>query len=194
MTDIVAIPLLRGPVPLTHSLLPVFLHEGDCAVDATCGNGHDTLQLAKLVGETGHVWGFDIQQQAIAATVSRLAQSVMMERVTLLQTGHEELSIIVKTPIQVALFNLGYLPGGERTIITRPETTISALKQSLELLASGGVIMITIYQGHSGSQEEQAAVESWAASLEIGSYHCWRMSQANVRPDAPYLMMIQKAF
>lgn len=187
-------PLLRGPVPLTHLLLPVFLHEGDCAVDATCGNGHDTLQLARLVGDTGHVWGFDLQQQAITATASRLAQSGMMERVTLLQTGHEELNIFVKTPIQVVLFNLGYLPGGERTIITRPETTVSALKQSLELLAAGGVIMITIYQGHNGSQEEQAAVESWGASLKMGSYNCWRMSQANATPDAPYLMMIQKAF
>ncbi len=182
---------LRGPVPLSHLLLRAFVRDGDTAVDATCGNGHDTLLLAGLVGDHGHVWGFDIQQQAINETGRRLAE--LSDRVTLLQTGHEELARHVTGPVQVVLFNLGYCPGGDRSIITRPETTVSALEQALNLLAPGGTVMVTVYPGHDGGALEQAGVENWAAQLEPRSCHSWRMGQTNVSAAAPYLLLIQKA-
>lgn len=189
----ITIPALRGPVPLSHLLLNNFVHDGQHAVDATCGNGHDTLLLARLVGESGHVWGFDIQQQALAETGRKLAEAGLDGRVTLLHTGHEGLAQHVAVPVQAVLFNLGYLPGGDRTIITQPDTTASALEQGLQLLAPDGVVMITIYPGHSGGSDEQAAVESWAAELNPRAYHCWRMGQTNVSEAAPYLLLVQKA-
>ncbi|HXE97159.1 MAG TPA: class I SAM-dependent methyltransferase [Dongiaceae bacterium] len=188
-----SIPALRGPVPLSHLLLRSFIRDGHCAVDATCGNGHDTLLLARLVGRGGHVWGFDIQQQALAETGRRLSEAELSGRVTLLHTGHEELARHVAVPVQVVLFNLGYRPGGDRTIITRPDTTGSALEQSLRLLAPGGIVMVTVYPGHDGGTDEQAAVESWAAGLDPQTFHSWRMEQANVSPTAPYLLLVQKA-
>lgn len=186
-------PSLRGPVPLSHLFLRSFLRDGDTAVDATCGNGHDTLLLATLVGAGGHVYGFDIQQQAIAETGRRVAEGGLSERVTLLQRGHEELAEHVTGPLQVVLFNLGYRPGGDRTIITRPDTTGRALEQSLELLAPGGVVLVTVYPGHSGGADEQSTVEGLAAALDPRACHCWRMGQTNVSPTAPYLLLIQKA-
>lgn len=195
MTDstLSTIPALRGPVPLSHLFLHSFLRDGDRAVDATCGNGHDTLLLARLVGPSGHVWGFDIQQQAIAETDRKLAEAELSSRVTLLPVGHEELDQHVTAPLQVVLFNLGYLPGGDRSIITRPETTVAALEQSLGLLTTGGVLLMTIYPGHGGGADEQSAVENWAAALNPRTAHCWRMGQTNVTPTAPYLLLIQKA-
>jgi SAM-dependent methyltransferase len=187
------IPALRGPVPLSHLFLRNFVHDGHAAVDATCGNGHDTLLLARLVGDHGHVWGFDIQRQAISETGRRLAEAELSSRVTLLHTGHEELTQHVAVPVQVVLFNLGYCPGGDRSIITRPETTGIALDQSLELLAAGGIVVITVYPGHSGGEDEQLVVENWAAGLDPRSCHCWRMGQTNVSPTAPYLLLVQKA-
>lgn len=184
---------LRGPVPLSHLFLGSILHDGDSAVDATCGNGHDTLLLARLVGARGHVRGFDIQQQAVTETGRRVAEAGLSNRVTLLQTGHEELARHVTEPVQVVLFNLGYLPGGDRSIITRPETTGSALEQSLKLLAAGGIVLITVYPGHSGGEEERSAVENWAAGLDPRAFHSWRMGQVNVTSDAPYLLLVQKA-
>lgn len=186
------IPALRGPVPLSHLFLHSFVRAGHLAVDATCGNGHDTLLLARLVGHRGHVWGFDIQPQAIDETGRRLAEAELSNRVTLLPVGHEELSGHVTGPVQVVLFNLGYRPGGDRSIITRPETTGSALDQSLHLLAAGGIVLVTVYPGHSGGADEQSAVESWAAGLDPRAWHCWRMGQTNVTPDAPYLILVQK--
>lgn len=189
-----SIPALRGPVPLSHLFLHSFVRDGQNAVDATCGNGHDTLLLARLAGEDGHVWGFDIQQPALAETGRKLAEAGLADRVTLLHTGHEELARHVAVPVQVVLFNLGYLPGGDRSVITLPETTSSALEQALGLLAPGGIVMVTVYPGHSGGSDEQATVESWAARLEPQSYHSWRMTQTNVSPTAPYLLLVQKAF
>jgi SAM-dependent methyltransferase len=186
------IPALRGPVPLSHLFLHSFVRDGHTAVDATCGNGHDTLLLARLVGVSGHVWGFDIQQQALAETGRRLAEVEMSSRVTLLPIGHEELAHHVTGPAQVVLFNLGYRPGGDRSIITRPDTTGIALEQSLKLLAAGGIVVVTVYPGHSGGAEEQFAVEKWAAGLDPQACHCWRMGQTNVSSEAPYLLLVQK--
>ncbi len=95
--------------------------------------------------------------------------------------------------MQVVLFNLGYLPGGDRGIITRPDTTGVALKRSLGLLAAGGVIVVTVYPGHDGGADEQSAVEKWAAGLDPRACHCWRMGQTNVTTGAPYLLLVQKA-
>ena len=194
MTDssLPSIPALRGPVPLSHLFLHIFMRDGHAAVDATCGNGHDTLLLARLVGVHGHVWGFDIQRQAIEETGRRLEEAGLAERVTLLTVGHEELAEHVKAPVQVVLFNLGYLPGGDRGIVTRPDTTGVALERSLGLLAAGGVIVVTVYPGHDGGADEQSAVENWAAGLDPRACHCWRMGQTNVTTGAPYLLLVQK--
>ena len=186
------IPLLRGPVPLMHLLLRCFVRPGDRVVDATCGNGHDTLLLAQLTGSSGQVWGFDIQRSAIDETARKLAAAGLSDQVTLLKTGHESMAAHLAGPLQLVLFNLGYLPGGDRSLITRPETTISALQLSLGLLAPGGFVLLTIYPGHSGGEDERQAVDSWAGALPPGAWHCWRMGQLNVSCDAPYCIIVQK--
>lgn len=170
-----------------------FLRPGDRVVDATCGNGHDTLLMAELVGASGHVWCFDIQDQALANTRQRLAEAGMSERVTLLLSGHEEMRSHLEPPVKGVFFNLGYLPGSDRSIITRPETTGLALAASLELLEPGGIVAVTVYPGHGGGANERRVVDAWAARLETGYYHAWRMGQLNVMADAPYFILIQRA-
>lgn len=187
------IPLLRGPVSFTHLMIRNFVGAGDKAVDATCGNGNDTLLLAKMTGSAGHVWGFDIQGDAIAETGRRLSEAGLAERVTLLQAGHEEMELYVKDPVKAILFNLGYLPGSDRSIITRPETTGAAIAQSLKLLAPGGIVMITVYPGHGGGGDEKLLIDEWSAGLDQRKYHSWRIGQMNVSSDAPYCILVQKA-
>jgi len=183
---------LRGPVPLSHMIVRSCLRLGDTVIDATCGNGYDTLFLAESVGPDGQVWGFDIQQQAITETERRVTEAGFSARVNLILDGHQSLSQHITLPVQAVLFNLGYLPGGDRSIITRPETTAPALDQSLTLLAPAGVLAITIYPGHSGGSDEQQTIERWAAALKPRHYHSWRMAQNNVAADAPYLLFVQK--
>jgi len=185
-------PLLRGPVPLAHLIMQRFIGPGDHVVDATCGNGHDTLLLAQLVGSHGRVWAFDIQAQALAATASRLAEAGGFPSVELIHAGHEQLSAHCSGPLKAVVFNLGYLPGGERTVVTRPESTLAALEQSLEILAAGGVVLITLYPGHAGGAEERTALEQRLGQLAPAAFHVWRMGQINVPATAPYMILIQK--
>ncbi len=184
---------LRGPVALAHLVLRGFIHQGDSVIDATCGNGLDTLLLADLAGKSGRVWAFDIQEEALTATRNRLRQSGVEDRVTLLKAGHETIREFVSELVSAVVFNLGYLPAGDRAIVTRPETTVAALEQALGLLAPGGVVTVTVYPGHEGGLSESHMIESWASGLDAKKFHSWRMGQTNVPTEAPYLVVIQKA-
>jgi hypothetical protein len=186
------IPMLRGPVALSHLFIRRFARADDRVVDATCGNGNDTLLLAELVGSGGRVWAFDIQQQAIEKTSARLAEAGLGGRVETVHAGHEAMTSHLTGPVDLIVFNLGYLPGGQRDIITGPETTVAGLAQSLEIVKPGGILLVTVYPGHAGAAAEQRAVESWATGLAPGSFHVWRIGQANVPPQAPYLLLVQK--
>jgi SAM-dependent methyltransferase len=186
------IPFLHGPVPLSHLILRHYLREGDLGVDATCGNGHDTLLLAELVGSAGRVWAFDIQEQAINQTARRLADAGLAERVELLLGGHETLAEHVSGELGAVVFNLGYLPGGDQAIITRPETTLAAFGQALGLLRPGGILAVSVYPGHDGGASERRTVDAWAAGLAPQSFHAWRMGQLNVPYNSPYFILIQK--
>lgn len=183
---------LRGAVGFAHLALQQYLNPGDRVVDATCGNGRDTLFLARLVGPTGHVWGIDIQAAAISATRTLLANAGCLSRVTLVETGHESMAATVSEQVQGVVFNLGYLPGGERSLVTMPPTTLQALNQATALLVPGGIITIAIYTGHPGGASESAAVQEWAANLPESDFSSWHCRQLNRAKDSPSLILVEK--
>lgn len=160
-------------------------------MDATVGNGHDTCFLAEQVGEHGRVLGLDIQEAALRVTRSRLEQAGLADRVTLVQSGHERLERVLpeamRGRLRVVMFNLGYLPGGDHALVTKPETTLTALSVALGHLLPDGVISLMVYRGHSGGDEEYRAIEEWLATAPC------RVSRpaAGERPDhAPVLLHI----
>jgi predicted methyltransferase len=146
-----------------HRRVAEVLRPGDLAVDATAGNGHDTCFLAECVGEDGHVWAFDIQATAIRRTRLALEQAGLAGRVSMIAAGHQRLAehLDGRGPIRAIMFNLGYLPGGDKRIVTQAGNTISALEQSLASLAPDGLISLLIYRGHSGGREESDAITRW---------------------------------
>ena len=188
-----SVQYIRGPVPLVHTLLRQFLCNGDLTVDATCGNARDTIVMAALVGDNGHVWGFDIQQAAIDRARERVAEAGMQTRVTLLNASHHLMEEHVGSQVRAIVFNLGWLPGGDKVIITKLSTTMPALLASLRLLAAGGILAITCYPGHDGGDSETEVLVNWASSLSAKDYHVWRMGQLNVSPSAPFCLVIQKS-
>ena len=106
---------------LTH------LGEGDIAVDFTMGNGNDTLFLSRTVGKSGHVYAFDIQEDAVASTRAHLVAEGAPENYTLIHDSHHKVAEYVKGPIKAGMFNLGYLPrSGRKTVTTMCETTLPA--------------------------------------------------------------------
>lgn len=183
---------LSGAVQLAHFFLGERLKPGDRAVDATCGNGYDTLLLARLVGAEGRVWAFDIQEEALTATEERLADADCRGRVALVHGGHERLAEVVTEPVRAVVFNLGFLPGAPRETITTPGTTLSALEQASQLLLPGGIITVAVYTGHPGGIEEARAVEAWTAALAPGRFNVWRCRQGNRSDAAPYLLVIER--
>lgn len=184
---------LRGPVPLSHLLLRQFVFPGDTVIDATCGNGGDTLLLAELVASIGRVFAFDIQQQAIKVTGQKLNDSGLANRVTLIHDSHENISKYCLDGIAAVVFNLGYLPAADHLIITTVETTMSALCQAQQLLKVGGIVAITLYPGHSGGELEKDAIECFVANLSPREWHVWQMHQLNVSSTAPLFIFLQKA-
>ncbi|ACH40353.1 rRNA methyltransferase, putative [Citrifermentans bemidjiense Bem] len=183
---------LRGAVPLSHFYLRQRVRPGDRALDATCGNGFDTLLLAELAGEGGEVWAFDVQPRAIAATRALLEREGRLATVHLLEAGHERVSEFVPVGLAAAVFNLGYLPGGETSLVTDPARTVTALTQAAKLLKPGGVVTIALYTGHEGGPEEAQAVHEWGASLPPREYNVWCSRQLNRSPVAPYLVLVEK--
>lgn len=182
---------LSGAVPLAHFFLRERVKPGDRVVDATCGNGHDTLFLAELVGPVGRVWALDIQDAALAATAQRLEAAGCGERVELVNGGHERLAELVPGPVTAVVFNLGFLPGAENGTITTPATTGAALGQAAELLLPGGIVTVAVYTGHPGGPEEEAVVDAWAASLPPACFNVWRCRQGNRSSAAPYLVVAE---
>lgn len=160
-------------------------------IDATAGNGHDTLFLAEAVGETGRVIAIDIQEQAITSTRTRLETAGLASRATFHQASHTEIREIASgtTPTAI-LFNLGYLPGGDRSVITRTADSISAISSSIEILASNGILAVICYPGHSGGDEEASAVSDFISSRS--DLRTARYGLIGTRDPAPFLLLSQK--
>ena len=141
------------------------IRPGDTVVDATAGNGHDTLFLSQSVGPRGTVFAIDVQADAIARTAAKLTAS-SQDNVTLIQGSHAKLSHLlpkqIRGTVAAIMFNLGYLPRGEKEITTKSATTLQALEQALLLLKPGGLLTIVAYTGHPAGYVETLAIEHWA--------------------------------
>ncbi len=184
--------ILKNTVLIAHDYLKSCLHQGGVAVDATVGNGYDTLYMAQLVSPTGRVYGFDIQEQAVQTTAELVAKNGYSGIVKLFQASHECLSDYVAEPVDAIVFNLGYLPGGDHRIITRPDSTIKAVREGLALLNPAGIICLVVYTGHPGGREEQQALEEFLQSLDKKEFCTGKLVFLN-REKAPYLIIIEKS-
>ena len=150
-----------SPVEVAHRFVRLSLKEGDLCVDATMGNGHDTAFLAQLVGTSGKVLGIDLQDSAIDNARQKLRSQGLADRVVFCNRGHETLSSELRSldwlTVQLVMFNLGYLPRSDKSVITNAHTTLQVLDASLKALAEKGAISIVAYRGHAGGFDEYQA-------------------------------------
>ena len=180
---------LPSAVGWAHLLIEGRLAPGDAAVDATAGNGHDTLFLARQMCPGGKVFAFDLQEAAIASTRRRLMDAGMAESsFELVHGGHEEmdrrLPSELRGRIKVIMFNLGYLPGSDKSLITRTGTTLLAVRASLDWLAPGGLLTVVVYPGHEGGAEEAREIAALFSSLPARPFEVQHLRPVN-RGAAP---------
>lgn len=187
---------LDGILPFARQLIEKAVSPGDCVIDATLGNGHDTLFLANLIGDSGMVYGFDIQEEAIFNTRKRLLNEQLADRITLFHKGHEHIRTSIPKShhgkIKAAIFNLGYLPGGDKSIVTTPSTTISAIKQLLELMAPEGIIVLVIYHGHLEGAIERDELLQIVKELDQKAAHVLQYQFINQKNNPPFIIAIEK--
>jgi 16S rRNA C1402 N4-methylase RsmH len=187
---------LKGILPFARTLLETAVSPGDLAVDATLGNGHDTVFLAGLVEERGHVYGFDIQENAVHQSQQRLAEMKLQERVTLFHKGHEHIKEAIPKvnhgKITAAIFNLGYLPGGDKTVVTKPSTTIDAIEQLLSIMAPEGIIVLVIYHGHPEGRTERDRLLEYVSALDQKEAHVLQYGFINQANNPPFIIAIEK--
>lgn len=168
------------------------LKSGDIAVDCTMGNGNDTAFLCHLVGEKGRVYAFDIQEDALKNTTKKLKALNYMERAKLILDGHQRIDHYVKENISLALFNLGYLPGGNHELTTKQDTTIEAVQKCLDILGLNGIILLVVYPGHENGRLEKTALENYTSQLNQKEYNVVSFSYTNQINYPPALICIEK--
>ena len=161
------------------------VQEGDFCIDATMGNGNDTLLLTQLCGKSGKVLAFDIQKQALETTKKKLTAAHVPENYKLLLESHANMAEYANPDsVSCIVFNFGYLPGGDHTLATRGETSIEALTQSLTLLKKGGMISLCIYSGGYSGFEERDQILAWLKELDSRKYLVIKSDYYN-RPNNP---------
>ena len=169
---------------LTH------LHEGDVAVDFTMGNGHDTEFLSKTVGSNGHVYAFDVQEQALSSTSKHLKEANCPENYTLILDSHHNVKNYVDRPIKAGMFNLGYLPGSDKKITTMRSTTLPAIEAAISLMDKDAIILVAIYPGHAEGDAEGKMICEYLSTLSRYRVCATRINILN-SPTSPFFIIIE---
>lgn len=168
------------------------VREGDTVVDATAGNGGDTLFLAQLAGPSGKVYSFDIQQAALDRTLQRLEDAGAADRVSLVCDGHQNMTRYIKGNVKAVMFNLGYLPGGDHSVGTRAEVTVEALEKAMELLEVNGIITVVVYYGGDSGFGEKDRIMEYITHIDYKKYAVMKSEFVNQVNCPPILVCIEK--
>lgn len=186
--------VLKNSLGQSHDIIKKVVAEGDIVIDATAGNGHDTVMLASLVGEKGKVYAFDIQEVAIRNTENRLKEKGLSDRVVLINDGHQNMDKYVKDKVKAVMFNLGYLPGGDHRIGTKGETTAEAVTKAMELLEVNGIISIVIYYGGDSGFEEKEYLDEFIKGIDSKRFTVMKTEFVNQINCPPILVCIEKLY
>jgi hypothetical protein len=177
-----------------HELVREVLRPGGIAIDATVGNGHDTAFLVEQAGPSGKVFGFDVQQAAIESTRKKIASRPEAECLTLIPASHADMADKIPSQyhgnIRAIMFNLGYLPGGDKSIITRTDSTLTALTAAARILSADGIITLLAYPGHLGGDEETDQVKNWCEQQDENQFKISIVYSAEHKESAPRLFVI----
>lgn len=179
-------------IDIIHACMDELIRPGDAVCDCTMGNGHDTEYMCRLVGESGIVYSFDIQQEALTRTKALLTEKGVTAPARLILDSHSHLKEYIDRPLKFFVFNLGYLPDGDPGVITKGPSTLEAIEAALDLTEAGGGGAVLSYYGHPGGPEEKAAVEEFLHNLPPKYYSVMKIDTFNRKNTPPVLYLIKK--
>lgn len=180
---------MKPHLKAAHKLWQELLLPSDSVIDATCGNGHDTATLARLVPD-GKVYALDIQLPALEKTKEKLLQLNLMENVELFHLSHAEFPLeFADLNIKLIVYNLGYLPGGDKSLTTQSKTTLGSVQRALQLLKPGGMVSITLYPGHEEGEKEAEMITAFAKNLPSNLWEVCHYQWIN-KEKSPQLLSI----
>ena len=178
---------------VSHRFVKQHLHKGGIAIDATAGNGGDTLMLCETVGAEGKVLALDIQPQAVENTRKLLEEKGWSGMAQVVLDSHANLDqYALPESADCVMFNFGWLPGGDKSVTTLWETTHTAITSALSLLVDGGVCTVCAYPGHDEGDRERFALMDWLSTLRPQEYNVLHHRFLNAGPGAPECFVIQK--
>lgn len=207
-----------------------YIRSGCTVIDATCGNGHDTLAMAKRLwpeqtnasaaggareanadagakaaeatGDAGRLVAFDLQDSAIHHTRQLLVDEgfgLQLDTgcIALIHDSHANMREYIQDdaasqPVCLVMFNLGYLPGGDKEITTGADTTLEAVRAALDVLSVDGLVCITMYSGHDAGAKEKQALLAFAEGLDPHTFHVAYVSMINQKNDPPEILLISR--
>lgn len=180
-------------IDIVHKVLESLVKPGSFCIDATAGNGHDTVFLCGLCGENGKVLAMDIQESAVESTKANLAEHGFSERAEVVCKSHSEIdTLAAPETADCVMFNFGWLPGGDHDIFTRAETSVPAIEKSLAILKKGGVLSLCLYYGRNNGYSERDAILEYVSSLPSFGYAVMKCDFLNRRNDPPFPIFIVK--
>lgn len=184
---------VKNILKISREFIEKNVKEGQIVVDCTLGNGNDTEILLRQIGKNGFLYGFDIQKLAIESTKDRLkSRGFDLENVKLIEDGHENIDLYV-SGADFIIYNLGYLPRGDKNIITRENTTIESLKKAVGILNPAGFLLVASYIGHDGGREENLALERFLRDLNQDDFAVLKNQFINQKNNPPILYIIEKS-
>ncbi len=181
------------PTALAQQFLRAVVQQGDLVIDATAGNGHDTVFLAERVGVGGQVLAFDVQEAAIESARQRIELAGFAERVSFFRDSHERMGGYVGDGgVAAIMFNLGYLPGESHDLTTEAEVTVRALEVSSRILKPHGTLTVICYPGHAAGEVEASMVEAWMGAYAAKGWRVARYGAIGTSRPAPFLLVARK--
>lgn len=163
-------------------------------LDATLGNGNDTYKLLNILDSNGKLYGFDIQKEALNNTRQKIEKikNLASKDYRLILDSHENLDRYINYKLDYVIYNLGYLPGGDKSITTLAESTIKSVKKSMDLLNNNGLINIVVYHGHAQGKDEKRSIEAFLKEINQDKYHILKHEFINQKNNPPILYEIEK--
>ena len=174
----------------SKKLLKEVIDKNSIVVDATAGNGNDTLFLAKTSAKK--VFAFDVQNQAITNTNDLLEKHNLADKCEVILDSHENFDKYIEESIQAVVFNLGYLPNADHTITTKAETTLNTINKFITKLNIGGRIVIVVYWGHENAKVEKEALLKELSKLDQKKIEVLVYQFINQKNNAPFVIALEK--